>query len=142
MNTGQRYIDHLSMIVKRALEGKMGPFNFLIILGFFSSLVLLYISLHVHMDGISKKIDEGRKKGLVLNSEELDLIKRKNELASAERIIPLAKAAGMQPGAPDQILRIAYSEPDEMTDDERARWALRGGAGSLPTTQAGVPESR
>ena len=142
MNTGQRYIDHLSMIVKRALEGKMGPFNFLIILGFFSSLVLLYISLHVHLDGISTRIDEGMKRRQALRDEKLDLMSHRNRLASAERIIPLAEAAGMQPGVPDQIHRIAYCEPDEITDDDRARWALRGGKGSLPTAPAGVPESR
>ena len=142
MNTGQRYIDHLSMIVKRALEGKMGPFNFLIILGFFSSLVLLYISLHVHLDGISKRIEEETSRRQVLRDEKIILMSRRNELASADRIIPLAEAAGMQPGVPDQIHRIAYCEPGEMTDDDRARWALRGGVGSLPSTAAGVPESR
>jgi hypothetical protein len=142
MNTGQRYIDHLSMIVKRALEGKMGPFNFLIILGFFSSLVLLYISLHVHLDGISKQIEEGTRLRKSLKDERICLMTARNRLASAERIIPLAEAAGMQPGVPDQIHRIAYCDVDEMTDDDISRWAFRGGEGSLPTTQVGVPESR
>ena len=142
MNTGQKYIDHLSMIVKRALEGKMGPFNFLIILGFFSSLVLLYISLHVHLDGISRKIEEGTLLRQTLEDEKICLVTRMNELVSAERIIPLAVAAGMEPGSPDQIHRVAYCEPGELTEDDRARWALRGGAGSLPATPVGVPESR
>jgi hypothetical protein len=31
---------------------------------------------------------------------------------------------------------------DEITDDNISRWALMGGEGSLPSTQAGVPESR
>ena len=69
MNTVQKYINHLSMMVKKALEGKMGPFNFLIILGFFSSLVLLYISLHVHLDGISTRIDEGARQRQILEDE-------------------------------------------------------------------------
>jgi hypothetical protein len=142
MNMGQRYFDHLSMIVKRALEGRMGPFNFLIILGFFSSLVLLYISLHVHLDGISKRIEEGTRLRQALKDERICLMTRRNELASAERIIPLAEAAGMKPGAPDQIHRIAYCEPGDITDEERARWAARGGEGSLPSTPADVPESR
>ena len=142
MKVGHRYIDNLSMIVKRALEGKMGPFNFLIILGFFSSLVLLYISLHVHLDGISMRIEEETRKKAALAEERVRLISVRNKLVSADRIIPLAKAAGMQPGTPDQIHRIAYCEPDEMTDRDRARWALRGGEGGLPSIPAGVPESR
>ncbi len=142
MGTGKRYIDHLSMIVKRALEGKMGPFNFLIILGFFSSLVLLYISLHVHLDGISKQIEEGARLSKSLKDERICLMSTRNRLASAERIIPLAEAAGMQPGVPDQIHRIAYYDIDEITDDDMARWALKGGEGSLPSTPARVPESR
>lgn len=142
MNTGHKYINHLSMMVKKALEGKMGPFNFLIILGFFSSLVLLYISLHVHLDGVSKSIEEGTRLRQTLEDKKICLMSRMNELASAERIIPLAEAAGMEPGSPEQIHRVAYCEPGEMTDDDRARWALRGGAGSLPSTPIGVPESR
>ncbi len=142
MNTVQRYINHLSMMVKKALEGKMGPFNFLIILGFFSSLVLLYISLHVHLDGISTRIDEGTRQRQILEDERINLISRMNELTSAERIIPLAEASGMHPGSPDQIHRVAYCEPGEMTKDDRARWALRGGEAGLPSTPAGVPESR
>jgi len=142
MNTVQRYINHLSMMVKKALEGKMGPFNFLIILGFFSSLVLLYISLHVHLDGISTRIDEGMRQRQILEDERINLISRMNELTSAERIIPLAKALGMEPGSPDQIHRVAYCEPGEMTEDDRERWALRSGQAGLPSTPAGVPESR
>ncbi len=142
MNTGHRYIDHLSMIVKRALEGKMGPFNFLIILGFFSSIVLLYISLHVHLDGISKRIEEETRLRKSLKDERICLMSTRNRLASAERIIPLAEAVGMQPGVPDQIHRIAYYDLDDVTDDDIARWALRGGGGSLPSTPVGVPESR
>jgi hypothetical protein len=130
------------MMVKRALEGKMGPFNFLVILGFFSSLVLLYISLQVHLDGISRSIEEGTRLRQTLEDERICLMSRMNELVSADRIIPLAEAAGMQPGSPDQIHRVAYSEPGKMNEDDRARWALTGGESSLPSTPAGVPESR
>ena len=142
MSAGQRYINHLSMMVKRALEGKMGPFNFLIIMGFFSTLVLLYISLHVHLDGISTKIEDGRRVRQALEDEKICLMSSRNELVSADRIIPLAEAAGLHPGMPDQIHRVAYCEPDEMTDRNKARWALRGGGDGIPSTPAGVPESR
>jgi hypothetical protein len=142
MTAGNGYINHLSMMLKKVLEGKMGPFNFLIILGFFSSLMLLYISLHVHLDGISTKIEEGTRLRQTLEDEKISLMTRRNELVSAERIIPLAEAAGLQPGAPDQIHRVAYCEPDELTEEVIARWALRGGEGGIPSTPAGVPESR
>ncbi len=142
MKAGHRYIDYLSMVVKRALEGRMGPFNFLIILGFFSSVVLLYISLHVHLDGILTRIEEGKREREALAEKKVRLVLIRNKLVSADRIIPLAKAAGMQPGTPDQIHRIAYCEPGEMTDRDRARWALRGGEGGIPSIPAGVPESR
>ena len=142
MKAGHRHIDHLSMMVKRALEGKMGPFNFLVILGFFSSLVLLYISLHVHLDGISTRIEEGTRLRQALEDEKICLVLRRNELVSADRIIPMAEAAGMQPGTPDQIHRVAYCGPDDMTERDRARWALRSGEGGFPSTPAGVPESR
>ena len=142
MKAGYRYIDHLSMIVKRALEGKMGPFNFLLILGFFSSLVLLYISLTVHLDGISMRIEEGTRQRQALIDEKNSLVSDRNKLESADRIIPMAIADGMHPGTPDQIHRIAYCKPDDMTDRDRARWALRGGEGGLPSTPVGVPESR
>jgi len=142
MKAGHRYIDHLSMMVKKALEGKMGPFNFLVILGFFSSLVLLYISLHVHLEGISTQIEEGTRQRQALEDEKNCLVLRRNELVSADRIIPMAEAAGMHPGTPDQIHRVAYCGPDDMTDRDRDRWALRSGEGGFPTTPAGVPESR
>jgi hypothetical protein len=145
MNAGHRYIDHLSMMVKRALEGKMGPFNFMVILGFFSSLVLLYISLHVHLEGISTRIEEGTRHRQALEDEKIDLVLIRNDLLSADRIIPMAEAAGMRPGTPDQIHRVAYCGPDDIddtTDRERARWVLRGGKGGIPSTPAGVPESK
>lgn len=142
MRQASGYFEQLSMIVKRALEGRMGPFNFLIILGFFSSLVLLYISLHVHLDGISTKIDEGTSLRQALEDEKIFLMSKRNELISADRIIPLAEAAGMRPGAPDQIHRVAFCAPDESEDQVRARWALRGGEGSLPSTPVAVPERR
>ena len=142
MKTGYRYIDQLSMIVKRALEGKMGPFNFLLILGFFSSLVLLYISLTVHLDGISMRIEEGIRQRQALMGEKNRLISRKNELEAADRIIPIVIDDGMYPGTSDQIHRIAYCEPGDMTEKDRARWALRDGEGGLPSIPVGVPESR
>lgn len=142
MSTGQRYINHLSMMVKRTLEGKMGPFNFLIILGFFSTLVLLYISLQVHLDGIYKEIEAGTRVRKALETEQVCLMSRWNKLVSADRIIPLAEAAGLHPGVPDQIHRVAYCEPGKMTDRNKARWALRTGEGGIPSTPAGVPESR
>jgi hypothetical protein len=130
------------MVLRRALEGRMGPFNFLVILGTFSSLMLLYISLHVHLDGISTRIEEETRLRQSLEAEKIHLMQRKNELVSAARIIPLAEEAGLQPGDPDQIHRVAYCEPDELTEEVIARWALRGGQGSLPSTPAGVPENR
>jgi hypothetical protein len=142
MKAGYRYIDHLSIMVKKALEGKMGPFNFLIILGFFSSLVLLYISLHVHLDGLTMRIESETKLQRTLEDELMTLVSERNKLESAERIIPLAEAAGMQPGVPDKIHRVAYCEPDEAVDRDKARWALRGGEGQIPSAPTGMPESK
>jgi hypothetical protein len=142
MRSGQGYFEYLSIIVKRALEGKMGPFNFLVILGFFSSLVLLYISLHVHLDGISSRIEESTRRRQALEDERVTLLSIRNELVSADRIIPLALSAGMRPGAPDQIHRVALCGPDQPGDRDKARWALRGGQGGLPSAAGAVPESR
>ncbi len=136
------YIDQLTTMMKRAMEGRMGPVNFLIILGFFSSLILLYISLHVQLDGISTRIEEGTRLRQALEDEKLFLMSRRNELASAERIIPLAEAAGMQPGEPDRIHRIAFYRTNDSGVKEETRWALGGGAGRTDFTGMGVPESR
>jgi len=70
----------LSFIVKRALEGRISPLNFLLLLGFISSLVLLYISLHFY------------------------------DLVSAERIIPISKKLGLRAGTPHEVRRLAIYE--------------------------------
>ncbi|MBN1163620.1 MAG: hypothetical protein JXB45_03500 [Candidatus Krumholzibacteriota bacterium] len=132
-NTG--YIGSVSMIVKRALEGKVSPLGFLLVLGFLSSMVLLYISLHVHFYTLSESIQEVEKKKEVLLDQQIFLTAEYNRLVSPERIIPLAKEIGMRAGSSIEILRLAYYEDSEQFKKEAPQWAqlyFAGGSAEVP----------
>jgi hypothetical protein len=66
MKTNHGFLGSMSLIVKRALEGKVSPLGFLMVLGFLSSMILLYISLHVHFYTLSESIREVEKQKEVL----------------------------------------------------------------------------
>lgn len=100
--------DPLAGIIKKVLEGRISPLNFLIILGFLSSLVLLYVSLHVHFLNVSRDIRDCRERLLILRDQKARLTTRYNEMISPDRIIPAAKQLGLRPGAPGEITRFAF----------------------------------
>jgi cell division protein FtsL len=95
------------LFVKRMLEGRVSPVSFLIVLGFFSSLVLLYISLHVYFFNVSNDIVTSRERLDYLMEQNVRLTARYNELAAPSRIIPMARELGMRAGSSDEVHRLA-----------------------------------
>ena len=105
MNTG--YSSGLYNFVKRALEGRVTPLTFLLILGFFSTLVLLYISLHVYFFNISNTIVASSERVDALIDANVRLMAAYNELTAPSRIIPLAQGLGMRAGSAEEVQRFA-----------------------------------
>jgi len=107
MNANTGYPSGLFLVVKRALEGRVTPLTFLLILGFFSSLVLLYISLHVYFFNISNDIVASGERVDALMDANVRLVAVYNELASPGRIIPMAQGFGLRAGSTDEVRRLA-----------------------------------
>jgi hypothetical protein len=107
MNANTGYPSGLYTIVKRALQGRITPLTFLLILGFFSSLVLLYISLHVYFFNISNDIAASSERVDALMDTNVKLMAVYNDLAAPGRIIPLAQGLGLRAGATDEVRRLA-----------------------------------
>lgn len=101
-----------SLIIRRAFAGRVSPLNFLLVLGFFSTLVLLYISLHVHFFSISQNISHRCEKLSDLMDRNARLTAEFNEMISPERIIPIARGRlGMRAGSTEEVKRLAmYDE--------------------------------
>ncbi len=113
----------ITTIIKRALEGNVSPFNFALVLGFFSSLVILYIALHVHCYTVSDEITGSTETRELLLDQNAFLTARYNDLVSPERIIPLVEQMGMQPGTPEQVSRFALYDYRGQESEEMERWA-------------------
>jgi len=107
MNANTGCPSGLYLVVKRALEGRVTPLTFLLILGFFSSLVLLYISLHVYFFNISNDIVASGERVDALMDANVRLMAVYNELASPGRIIPMAQGLGLRAGSTDEVRRLA-----------------------------------
>jgi hypothetical protein len=107
MNANTGYPSGLYTIVKRALQGRITPLTFLLILGFFSSLVLLYISLHVYFFNISNDIAASSERVDALMDTNVRLMAVYNDLAAPGRIIPMAQGLGLRAGATDEVRRLA-----------------------------------
>jgi hypothetical protein len=107
MNANTSCPSGLYLVVKRALEGRVTPLTFLLILGFFSSLVLLYISLHVYFFNISNEIVASGERVDALMDANVRLMAVYNELASPGRIIPMAQGLGLRAGSTDEVRRLA-----------------------------------
>ena len=112
----------ITTLVRRALEGNISPLNFALVLGFFSSLVILYIALHVHCYTVSEGITESTERLELLLDQNAFLTARYNDLVSPERIIPLVEQMGMRPGNPEQVRRFALYEYDGREPEEIERW--------------------
>lgn len=141
MRTRTRY-GGISTLFRKALEGRIGTLNFLIVLGFLSSLLLLYISLHVHAESVTTRIDECRKRCDMLRDEKTYLMAERNELSRAERILPLVERIGLVPGSADQVHRVACYEPGRDGDTVEIHWASGASAASAATAPARLSESR
>jgi hypothetical protein len=106
---------------KRVLEGRVSPLQFIVLLGSFSTLVLLYISLHVCSFNISTEIDAANERVEALMERNVGLMSRYNELAAPSRIVPLALGLGMRPGSGEDVERLAV-KAGRKADGEPA-WA-------------------
>jgi hypothetical protein len=126
----------IALIVKRAIEGKISPLNFLIILGFFSSIILLYISLRVHCSALSEDISTGHGKLERLMNANAQLHETYNDLTSYERIIPLALELGLRACSQGEVKRLAVYEREELEEKESVDWEQAEG----PDSRKGGPE--
>ena len=120
MNNGES--SGFYLLVKRALEGRITPLTFLLILGFFSTLVLLYISLHVYFFNISNEISASSERVDTLMDANVRLMASYNVLAAPGRIIPMARDLGMRAGATEEVRRFAL-RIDAGSDQEEPSWA-------------------
>ncbi len=99
----------LYSFMKRVLEGRISPLQFIMLIGSFSTLVLLYISLHVCFFNLSTEIAAESDRAEALMESNVRLMARYNELAAPGRIIPLARENGMRPGAHEEVQRLAVT---------------------------------
>jgi cell division protein FtsL len=118
MNTNSGYSLGLSLVLKKALEGRITPITFLLILGFFSTLVLLYISLHVHLFNVSNEIAASSERVDALMDANVRLMASYNVLASPGRIIPMARDLGMRAGSTEEVHRLALRIDAESAQGE------------------------
>jgi len=122
MNANTGCSSGLNLIIKRALEGRITPLLFLLVLGFFSSLALLYISLHVYFFNLSNDIATSSDHVDALMETNVRLMASYNELTAPARIIPMALELGMRPGTAENTQRLVLLIDGESIKDEY-RWA-------------------
>ncbi|GEM_PF-3025389 len=120
MNRNKGYSFGITYLIRRALEGRISSLGFLVVLGFFSSLVLLYLALHVHFIGISRDINEISERVKILKERNVCLKAEYNDLISPERIIPIVQGFGMRPGSPDEMRRFAVYQDYRIGESEAA----------------------
>lgn len=141
MRTHTDYLNTVVHVVRRTLEGRISPLNFLLILGFFSSLVLLYISLHVHYATISENIHRDTVQREKLIEEKIYLTAEHNKLTSPERIIPLVRELGLRAGQADEVTRVAYYRNQKEYSEPENHWAQSGIFGSITDLPGTEPEN-
>lgn len=129
MSTSKVHSYGLTLFIKRALEGRIGPMNFILLLGFVSSLLLLYISLHFYFFNISEQIELCTEREKALMNESARLLTEYNDLTSPERIIPLAKKLRMRASTPEEVERLAVFE-EGSKDGRSPAWARADIGGS------------
>ena len=115
----------LSLIMKKAIEGRVGPLSFILLLGFVSSVLLLYISLGFHIFSISEQLDAAIEREKMLQNENGRLRSTYNDLTSREKIIPYAKLLEMRECTSGEIERLAVYEHDDDVESA-SRWARAG----------------
>ena len=123
MKTYSHYLDTVTIVLRKTFEGRLSPLNFLLLLGFFSSLVMLYISLHVHFHSLAERISNGEKTREMLREEKIYLIAEQDRLTSHERIIPIVKDLGFRAGNASEISRIALYFDRQQFRREAPFWA-------------------
>lgn len=128
-------------MIKRTLEGKISPLSFLLIVGFISSLVMLYISLHVHFQTLAGDINDNTVLRERLVEEKSRLTAEHDRLSSPERIIPLVMEQGLIAGGSDDIKRVAYYNSYKLFRKEAAWWAQAAAAGEDEGLPHASPEN-
>lgn len=126
-------------IVRQALSGRLSSLSFLLLLGFFSTLVLLYISLHVHFFSLSRQIADRADRLEALRGRYVVLTASYNDLVSPERIIPLAAGAGLRAGSPGEMTRLAlYGRGESVTREQLGLARAATGGGTIAPEGASV----
>jgi cell division protein FtsL len=132
MKTSKTDLFGLSLIIKNAVEGRVGPLSFILLLGFVSSILLLYISLGFHIFSISEQLDSAVEREHALQNENGRLRSTYNELTSREKIIPYARLLDMRECTSDEVERLAVFEKQDK-DDTASNWARAGSADAQET---------
>jgi hypothetical protein len=120
----------LAGLIRKALEGRVSPLNFLLLLGFFSTLVLMYISLHVYFFSLSNEVASCRERLEYQMDLNARLTAEYNRLVSPARIIPLAVDLGLRAGSYDEVERFAIRE-DAGSQENAWASAPAGGIGDV-----------
>ncbi|MBN1884975.1 MAG: hypothetical protein JW876_05580 [Candidatus Krumholzibacteriota bacterium] len=135
----QNTIPDIPTIVRQALHGRLSSLNFLLLLGFFSTIVLLYISLHVHFFSISQQIADSTDRLEMLRGRNVVLTASYNDLVSPERIIPIATGYGMRAGSPGEMTRLAlYGRGGRVTREHLGLAKAATGGGTIAPEGASV----
>lgn len=121
----------LSLIIKKTIEGRVGPLSFILLLGFVSSVLLLYISLGFHIFSISEQLDVAIEREKMLQNENGRLRSTYNELTSREKIIPYAALLDMRECTSGEVERLAVYEQDDDTEAV-SRWVRAGNTDVVP----------
>ncbi len=140
MKSHSHYLNIVSIVVRNTFEGRLSPLNFLLLLGFFSSLVMLYISLHVHFHSLSERISEGEERRKMLREEKIYLTAEHDKLTSHERIIPIVQNLGFRAGYSNEINRVALYDDRKQFRREAPFWAQAQAAGIGVSMPPGKPE--
>ena len=124
-----------SLFIKKAIEGRVGPLSFILLLGFISSLLLLYISLGFHIFSVSEQLDAAIEREKMLQNENGRLRSTYNELTSRDKIIPLAEQLDMRECTSGEVERLAVFEHDDNAETV-SRWARAGNVNAAaPNTE-------
>lgn len=102
--------DLISSFASRLLEGRLSTLQFIVLIGSFSTLILLYISLQICFFNVSKELAREGKRADALMEHNVKLTARYNKMVSPERILPIAERYGLKPATSKNLKRIAVFE--------------------------------
>jgi len=110
----------MPLIVRRTMQGRITPVNFLILVGFAATLALFYICMHVYSYTISEQLSSASARARFLREKRIWLMADYNSLISPDKIIPEVQRMGMRPGSRVDISELTlYGNDRLLTNDNK-----------------------